>query len=52
MAVAVQFCCFVYLLVFRETGLHCVALAILELVLETSLELMEICLPLPPKHWD
>jgi hypothetical protein len=40
--------CFVF-----ETGFLCVALAILELTLQTRLALnSEICLSLPPKCWD
>ena len=38
---------------FPETGLRCVALAVLELTRQTRLALkLEICLPLPPKCWD
>jgi hypothetical protein len=43
---------FVCLFVF-ETGFLCVALAVLELTLETRLASnSEIRLPLPPKCWD
>ena len=36
-----------------ETGILCVALAVLELTLQTRLHLnLEICLSLPPKCWD
>jgi hypothetical protein len=38
---------------FVETGFLCVALAVLELTLQTRLALnSEIRLPLPPKCWD
>jgi hypothetical protein len=38
---------------FLETGFLCVALAVLELTLETRLASnSEIHLPLPPKCWD
>ena len=38
---------------FFETGFLCVALAVMELTLETRLaSTSEICLPLPPKCWN
>jgi hypothetical protein len=38
---------------FLKTGFLCIALAVLELSLQTRLALnTEICLPLPPKYWD
>ena len=45
---------FFYLFVlFFETGILCIALAVLELTLQTRLASnSEICLPLPPKCWD
>jgi hypothetical protein len=44
-------CLFVCL--FFETGFFCVALAVLELTLQTRLASnSEILLPLPPKCWD
>jgi hypothetical protein len=49
------FCLFVWFFgfLFFETGFLCIALAILELTLETRLvSNSEIRLPLPPKCWD
>jgi hypothetical protein len=44
---------FIYLFWFSETGFLCVALAVLELTLQTRLASnSEIRLPLPPKCWD
>jgi hypothetical protein len=38
---------------FFKTGFLCIALAVLELTLSTRLASnSEICLPLPPEHWD
>jgi hypothetical protein len=47
------FILFFLLFGFFETGFLCVALAVLELTLETWLASnSEISLPLPPKCWD
>jgi hypothetical protein len=43
---------YIYIYIY-ETGFLCIALAVLELALQTRLALnSEICLPLPPKCWD
>jgi hypothetical protein len=44
---------FYLLFCFVLTGFLCIALAVLELTLQTRLASnSEICLPLPPKYWD
>jgi hypothetical protein len=44
---------FIYLFWFFETGSLCIALAVLELTLQTRLASnSEIRLPLPPECWD
>ena len=44
---------FLFLFLFFQTGFLCIALAVLELTLQTRLASnSEICLPLPPECWD
>lgn len=44
---------FFFFFFFPETGFLCVTLTVLELTELTRLVLdSEICLPLPPGHWD
>ena len=46
-------CYFVFLLGFFETGILCIALAVLEITMYTRLALNSVnCLPLPPECWN